>query len=151
MKLSMTAELLAALKTGAKHFGPLLAERAHTRGLAVTNKADGTTKPIPITATPVIISRAELDRRLRLSAHLASAGAKMAHALLTGPARAMLLDGMSPLERSMALETFDEARKLVTTRVDFFVGKRVEALELNATIPAMQGYSDIAANTLIEI
>ncbi|MBK7863977.1 MAG: hypothetical protein IPJ65_36300 [Archangiaceae bacterium] len=144
-------DLLAALKTDAKHFGPLLAERAYTRGLAVTNRESGATKAIPITATPVIIARAELQRRLKLSAHLASAGAKMAHAVLKGPARALVLDGLSPLERTLALATFEKARRLVTTRVDFFVGKKVEALELNATIPAMQGYSDIAANTLIEV
>lgn len=145
------AELLTALKTDAKHFGPLLAERAYTKGLAVTNRADGSTKPIPITATPVIVSKAELDRRLTLSALLSSGAAKMAHAVLKGPAKAMLLDGMSPLERTLALATFDRALQLVTTRVDFFVGAKVEALEVNATIPAMQGYSDIAAHTLIDV
>lgn len=147
----MSQELVEALRDGAKQFGPLLAERAYTRGLAVTNRADGTTKPIPITATPVIVAKAELDRRLRLSALLSSAGAKMAHVVLAGPAKAMLLDGMSPLERTLALATFERARQLATTRVDFFVGARVQALELNATIPAMQGYSDIAAHTLLEM
>jgi hypothetical protein len=144
-------ELLAALKTDAKHFGPLLAERAYTRGLAVTNRADGTQRPIPITATPVILPKAELNRRLRLSALLASAGAKMAHAIVSGPSKALVLDGLSPLEHALALATFEQARRLVTTRVDFFVGRKVQALELNATIPAMQGYSDIAAHTLLEV
>ena len=86
------SELLTALRSDAKHFGPLLAERAYTKGLAVTNRADGTTKPIPVTATPVIVSSPELDRRLRLSALLSSAGAKMAFALLSGPAKRRCAD-----------------------------------------------------------
>ncbi len=145
------SELLTALRSDAKHFGPLLAERAYTKGLAVTNRADGATKPIPITATAVIVAKAELDRRLKLSALLSSAAAKVAHAVLAGPAKAMLLDGMSPLEKRLATATFVRALKLVTTRVDFFVGAKVEALEVNATIPAMQGYSDIAAHTLLDV
>jgi hypothetical protein len=147
----MSDELLQALRWDAKHFGPELASKAYERGLAVTNREDGSTRPIPITATPVIISKAELQRRVELSALIASAGAKMAHAILAGPKKALLLDAMSPLERALAEKTFDAARTLVTTRVDYFVGAKVMALELNATIPAMQGYSDIAAHTLIEV
>ncbi len=147
----MSLELLQALRHDAKHFGPELAQKAYKRGLAVTSKEDGTTKPIPVTATPVIITKAELQKRVELSAHLASAGAKMAHAVLGGPNKALLLDAMSPYERHLAEHSFDNALTLVTTRVDYFVGAHVMALEVNATIPAMQGYSDIAANALIEI
>jgi hypothetical protein len=147
----MSTELLTALRWDAKHFGPELARVAYERGLAVTNRDDGSSKPIPITATPVIIAKAELQKRVELSALLASAGAKMAHAVLSGPNKALLLDAMSPLERELAEQTFGAARTLVTTRVDYFVGAKAMALELNATIPAMQGYSDIAANALIEI
>jgi hypothetical protein len=145
------SELLQALTKDAKRFGPTLAEAAYRKGLAVTSKVDGSTRPIPITATPVVLSRSELGRRLTLSAHLASAGAKMAYAVLKGPTRALLLDALSPLERRLAETTFQQALTLVTTRVDYFVGSAVKALELNATIPAMQGYSDIAAHTLIEV
>jgi hypothetical protein len=38
------------LRHQAKHFGPDLAKTAYARGLAVT-AADGSTRPIPITAT----------------------------------------------------------------------------------------------------
>ncbi|MBX7099159.1 MAG: hypothetical protein K1X89_15720 [Myxococcaceae bacterium] len=140
-----------ALTFAAKYFGKELADTAYARGLAVTNKADGSTIPIPITATAVILGEAELARRTRLAALLASAGAKMSRALCAGEARELLLGGLSPLERTLAEKTAATLETLVTTRVDFFVGDKVQALELNATIPAMQGYSDIAAQTLIEV
>ncbi len=143
-------QLIAALKRDCRHFGPTLARTAYERGLAVTDK-DGNTRPIPITATPVVIERAELDRRAKLSAHLSSAGAKMARAVLAGARREMLLSALSPLERRVAERTFERATTLATTRVDYFVSDRPYALELNATIPAMQGYSDIAAQSFIEI
>jgi hypothetical protein len=146
------ADLLFALQHDAKRFGQELADTAYARGLAVTNKDDGTTKPIPITATPVIIDAEELARRQRLSARLSSATLKMSRAVLANPERSeLVLGGLSPLEKGFALTTFEQLETLVTTRVDFFVGDQVRALEVNATIPAMQGYSDIAANTFLEV
>ena len=144
-------ELEAALRYDARHFGPELAHLAYQRGLAVTAKTDGATTPIPVTATPVIVAASVLKERLRLSALLASAGLKMSRAVLAGPAKELVLGALSPLERALAEATFERLTTLVTTRVDFFVGAKVRALELNATIPAMQAYSDIAANTFIEI
>jgi hypothetical protein len=70
--------------------------------------------------------------------------------VLAGDHAGLVLDGLSPLERELAKATFARLSTLVTTRVDFFVGKTVSALEVNATIPAMQGYSDIAAATFLE-
>ncbi len=144
-------ELLQALRFDAKHFGPELANTAYARGLAVTNKDDGSTKPIPITATPVIIDGAELQRRQKISALLSSATLKMARAVLDGLHRDVVFCGLSPLEQLMAEATYQRLSTLVTTRVDFFAGQKLSALEVNATIPAMQGYSDIAANTFIEV
>lgn len=143
-------ELTEALRAGAKSFGPELAHTAAKRGLAFTNP-DGTQRPLPISATPVVMAKAELDRRVGLAAVLARASEKMARAVLGGPAKQMLLGGLSPLERRTAELTFQWTRPLVTTRVDFFVGKTVSALEVNATIPAMQGYSDIATQTFLEV
>ncbi len=143
-------ELFGALVEDAPRFGPALARLAYERGLAVTDKATGATKPIPVTATPVVLDAQELKRRLRLSALLASAGLKMSRAVLAGPRKDVVLSGLSPLERQLAQATFSRLDTLVTTRVDFFVGQKLGALELNATIPAMQGYSDIAANTFLE-
>ncbi len=146
------ADLVHALTWDAKRFGQELADTAYARGLAVTNKDDGTTKPIPITATPVIVDAEELQRRQQLAARLASATLKMSRAVLANPDRQeIVLGGLSPLERELAAATFSRLETLVTTRVDFFVGDVVSALEVNATIPAMQGYSDIAANTFLEV
>jgi hypothetical protein len=145
-------ELLQALAHDAKHFGQELADTAYARGLAVTNRADGTTKPIPITATPVLIDAAELARRQALAAQLSSATLKMSRAVLASEARRELVyGGLSPLEQSLARATFERLDTLVTTRVDFFAGHGLRALEVNATIPAMQAYSDIAANTFLEV
>lgn len=144
-------ELFNALTWDAKHFGQTLADTAYARGLAVTNKDDGSTKPIPITATPVIIDAEELARRQQLAQRISSATLKMSRAVLASEGRKeLVIHGLSPLERSLAEATFENLSTLVTTRVDFFVGDKVNALEVNATIPAMQGYSDIAANTFIE-
>lgn len=143
-------ELTLALRAKAKAFGPELAQTAARRGLAFTNP-DGTQRPLPISATPVVMAKAELDRRVGLAAVLARASEKMARAVLGGPQKELLLAGLSPLERRTAELTFQGTRPLVTTRVDFFVGKVVNALEVNATIPAMQGYSDIATQTFLEV
>lgn len=150
-------DLLFALKWDAKRFGQELADTAYQRGLAVTNKDDGTTKPIPITATPVLIDGDELKRRQGLAAKIASATLKMAHLVLKDAGRRdLVFDGLSPLEQQLAEATFRQLQTLVTTRVDFFASGAtgpgsVKALEVNATIPAMQGYSDIAANTFLEV
>lgn len=146
------SDLIHALTWDAKRFGQELADTAYARGLAVTNKDDGSTKPIPITATPVIVDAEELARRQQISARLASATLKMARAVLKSEGRRdLVLEGLSPLEQTLAKATFEQLETLVTTRVDFFVGDKVNALEVNATIPAMQGYSDIAASTFLEV
>lgn len=145
--------LLATLRTSAPGFGETLAQTAYSRGLAVTNKDDGTTRPIPITATPVFIDRALLQARQRLAQHLSSATVKMSRHVMTTPTlRPLVVDGLSPLERRLAEATGGALDTLVTTRVDFFAAsEQASALEVNATIPAMQAYSDIAANTFLEV
>jgi len=144
-------ELTEKLRAEAKAFGPALAKRALELGLAVTSK-QGHVTPIPITATPIILSKQELAHRTRLSARLSSAVFKVAKAVLAGSAQGIITEALSPLERTLAEKTAANLQRLVTTRVDFFVeeGKAL-ALELNATIPAMQGYSDIAARSFLEI
>ncbi|MCI0569211.1 MAG: hypothetical protein L0Y66_00510 [Myxococcaceae bacterium] len=141
--------LLEAVRAQAPHFGPQLARDAFARGLAVTAK-DGARRPIPVTATPVVLEAEEIRRRARLSHALASATVKMSRAVLAGEGRGLLLDALSPLERQLAEATFAHTARLAVTRVDYFVADRPYALEVNATIPAMEGYSDIAAHTFIE-
>lgn len=146
----MIGQLIEALRYQAKHFGPELARNAYRRGLAVTAK-DGGTKPIPITATPIVCDAEEIQRRVQLTTRLSSAGFKMAKAVLEGESRPLLYDAMSPIEKAVLERTGDEVAHLATTRVDYFVlDGKPRALELNTTIPAMQGYSDIAANAFIE-
>jgi hypothetical protein len=144
-------ELLEVLRFQAPKFGAELAQTAYKRGLAVT-APDGTTLPIPITATPVILDAAEIRRRSDMAARLSSATQKMADAVLNGSTRDVLLGALSPLERSIAERTYAQVMRLATTRVDFFVGPGgPRALEINTTIPAMQGYSDIAARSFLEV
>ncbi len=145
----MHLPLVDILRSGAPRFGPELAQAACARGLAVT-KLDGSIRPIPVTATPVILPKDEILRRATVSTLLSRAALKMAHAVLAGPDREVLLSALSPLERRLAEDTFAHVSMLATTRVDYFVAGTPFALEVNATIPAMQGYSDIAANTFIE-
>lgn len=144
-------ELYHALRHDAPRFGEELARTAAAMGLAVTDVATGVARPIPITATPVLLEPAELARRVELAHHLARATLKVSRLVLESHRRALVLDGLSPTERALAEATFGALTMLATTRVDFFVGARVQALEVNATIPAMQGYSDIAANAFLEI
>ncbi len=128
-----------------------LARLAAERGLAVTDALSGATTAIPVSATPVVIPGETLTHRQWLASQLASAGLKMATAVMDGMQREVIAGGLSTLEATLAQATYAQLKTLVNTRVDFFVSDSVKALELNATIPAMQGYSDIAAHTLIEV
>src|SRR5215831_7316490 len=120
-------------------------------GLAVTGP-DGSTRAIPITATPVVADRRRIQEQAELSAQLSSAAVKMARAVLASEDRELLAGALSPLERKLAECTYQAARRFATTRVDYFLRAKdgqAAALEINATIPAMQGYSDIAAQAFI--
>jgi hypothetical protein len=132
----------------AHRLGPQMARAAYTAGLAVT-LSDGGTRPIPLTGTPVVLPDSELERRAHLSHLVTSATFKMARAALQGWLRDELLNGLSPFERELALATAHRQEHLATVRVDYFVADRPYALEVNATIPAMQAYSDIAAESFI--
>ena len=143
--------LLEVLRHQAHHFAPELARQAHARGLAVT-KLDGSTVPIPVTATPVVLEGQEIRHRAELAGLLAQATARMVRMVLEGPDRELLMGALTPVERPIVEATWARVARLVNTRVDFFVdASGARALELNATIPAMQGYSDIAARTFLEV
>src|SRR5262249_16842437 len=76
--------------------------------------------------------------------------------ILRSPQKELLLAALSPVERPIAEKTHERVERLANTRVDYFVDEssprsRVRALEVNATIPAMQAYSAIPANTLIQV
>jgi len=138
-----------ALAAEAPRFARPLGARAYALGLAVT-RGDGSTEPIPVGATPVVLEAAEVAARRELSACIASAGFKMAQALVSGAERAVLLDSLGPLERRIVERSAPSLRLLAIARVDFFAARHLAALELNTTIPAMPGYSDMAARAFIE-
>jgi hypothetical protein len=115
----------------------------------VTGK-DGTRTAIPITATPIVARENLIERCCELSAHLASAGLKMASAMLQSPKSDILLSSLGPLERRVIERSHRALKRLVISRVDYFISGKPWALELNATIPAMAAYSDIAAESFIE-
>jgi hypothetical protein len=138
-----------ALRGAATAVAPRLAALAYARGLAVT-RADGSTQPIPIGATAVILPEVDIAARRQTSALLAAAGFKMAQAVVQGPERAWLLDSLGPIERRIVERASPGLVTLAIARVDFFAAARLAALELNATIPAMPGYSDVAAGAFLE-
>lgn len=142
--------ILDLLRPHAKVYGPALARAAYDQGLVVT-RMDNTVIPIPITATPLVLEAREIQRRSDVAALLASAGLKMAQSILRGPSKELLLGALGPLERKVVEGSFESLHRLAITRVDYFVSDRPYALELNATIPAMPAYSDIAAETFIEV
>ena len=127
-----------------------LAARAFELGLAVT-RADGTRRAIPIGTEPVVIDPGERARRAAIARVLVSATAKVARAALAGPHASEWLDALGPAERRLVAATWPRLERLATARIDAsVVGDGIATLEVNATIPAMQGYSDIAARAWIE-
>lgn len=138
-----------ALQENAAALGPQLTALASERGLLVT-RADLSTQAIPVGATPVVLSASDVVARRDVSARIASAGFKMAQAVVLSPDRAWLLDSMGPVERRIIEKAATRLLGLAIARVDFFAAGRLAALELNATIPAMPGYSDIAAAAYID-
>lgn len=126
------------------------ADLAFAEGLAVTDVDTGERRPIPPSLTPVVVEDRELARRVEAARTLTSAVAKVARAILDGPEREVLLAGLAPFERRAVEATFRDVGIVATTRYDAFVAQgRMRPLELNATIPAMQGYSDIAASAFL--
>jgi hypothetical protein len=131
-------------------YAPALAREAFSRGL-VTTSPDGTQRPITPGATPVVLSARVIAERHSLARTLATAGFRMAQATVLGPSREVLLGALSPLERRLVERSAPHTRRLAIARIDFLVSDRPAALELNATIPAMPGYSDMAAGAFLTV
>ncbi len=147
----MATDYISSLSSdGLSRLSAIFADLAYASGLAVT-KEDGRTIPIPPVLTPTVLARAELARRVEVARAVSSAVFKVARAIVGSDQREMLLSGMAPFERKVIERTFEQIERVPNVRVDFFVGEDedVKVLEVNATIPAMQGYSDIAAQSFI--
>jgi hypothetical protein len=138
------------LRPHAAAFATELAREAFARGL-VTTAPDDDRRAIPPGATPLVLTSPAIEERHRLARVLADAGFRMAQATIQGPGREVLLGALSPLERQLVERAAPRMRRLAIARIDFLVGARPVALELNATIPAMPGYSDMAAGAFLEV
>jgi len=133
--------------------GRRAARRAWEGGMTV-RKPDGTVVPIPLLAEPEVFPRAELEAAAREAELILSGSVKLARALLSsgdGRDRAALVEPFSGLEAEAMSRLFDEAPlPVMVARVDFLIpegGGAPRALELNATIPAMPAYADLAAHS----
>jgi hypothetical protein len=131
--------------------GRAAAERAWSEGMTVL-RPDGTIAPIPLVAEPEVMTRDALAAVAKESRLILSGAVKLARALLaSGDARdrAALVEPFSGLEAEAMGRLFDEApMPALVARVDFLPpddGGPPRALELNATIPAMPAYADLAA------
>ncbi|HZJ55560.1 MAG TPA: hypothetical protein VFD38_15580 [Myxococcaceae bacterium] len=131
-------------------YATALAREAFSRGL-VTTGPDGTPRAITPGATPVVLPARVIAERHALSHTLATAGFRMAQATVLGPSRELLLAALSPLERRLIERSAPRTHRLAIARVDFLVSTHPAALELNATIPAMPGYSDMAAGAFLSV
>ena len=124
------------------------ARDAFESGLAVT-RPDGTRVPIGIAATPVVLDRAEVRRRARHARLLSAATLRTARWRLSWPeAAGHVHAALSPAESRLVAATGAALDRLAVTRVDYLANR---ALEVNATIPAMQGYSDIAVEAWLQL
>src|SRR5262249_52457684 len=113
--------------------------------------------PIAPTLTPEVIDDAELAALSRDAELLLRAAAKACRWTLVDPdgraAAATLYAGFTPLEHELVAADPERLMTVATARVDYFRGADgvARALELNATIPAMQGYSDLVLHTWLEL
>ena len=124
------------------------AHDAFERGLAVT-RPDGARVPIGISATPVVLDAALIRSRRRNAALLASATVRAACWRWSTPAEAVRVRAvLSPAESRLVAATAGSLDRLAVARVDYLANR---ALEVNATIPAMQGYSDIAVEAWLRL
>ena len=129
--------------------GRAAAERAWAGGMTVL-RPDGSVVPIPLVAEPEVLSRDALAAVAREAQLILSGAVKLARTLLaSGDARdrEALSDPFSGLEAEAMARLFDAPLPVMVARVDFLADEdRVpRALELNATIPAMPAYADLAA------
>ncbi len=130
------------------------AARLAWEGGMTVRRPDGVVVPIPLVAEPEAPPRAELEAVAREAELILSGSVKLARALLaSGDARdrAALVEPFSGLEAEAMARLFSEAPlPVMVARVDFLVpegGGAPRALELNATIPAMPAYADLAAHS----
>jgi hypothetical protein len=128
-------------------------QNAFNAGLKVL-KPSGETVAIPPALTAVVESDAALAERSATARALLSGLVKTAAYFLGGAGEAeapSVFHGLSPWEWELLRHTWRQAGTVATARADLFTGADgVDyPLEMNTTIPAMQGYADIAAQAFV--
>ncbi len=135
--------------------GRAAAEEAWRGGMTVL-RPDGVVAEIPLVAEPEILSRETLAALAAEARDILSGAVKLARALLAQGDerdREARLGPFQGLEAEAMSRLFSEAPcPAVVARVDFLVpvppaAPTPRALELNATIPAMPTYADLAAHS----
>jgi hypothetical protein len=130
--------------------GRAAAARAWAEGMTVL-RPDGSVVPIPLLAEPEVFSREALAAAAAEAELILSGALKLARALLAGGDardRSALVEPFSGLEAEAMARLFEAPLPVLVGRVDFLIpegGGAPRALELNATIPAMPAYADLAA------
>ncbi|WP_373048095.1 hypothetical protein [Vulgatibacter sp.] len=146
---------LAALSPAARAaFASDYAARAFDLGLRYL--APEGARPIPVAFPPIVEPAARTAERAAVARATTAVLARVAVRLLDGAAGGALAEALfaelAPFERAIVERRYRSIDKLATVRVDLFVDPDGvdRVLEINATIPAMQGYSDIAAQAFVE-
>lgn len=134
----------ARLDEVARTFGAAVCDE----GLHVVKESEGgalTRVPIPPLLTPVLPDPAAAPAASRLLAGVVQVARAIFEKRIAEPPG--LFKGLTPFEDSCIRSGWKYAERVASSRVDFLhdVEGRLQALEVNATIPAMQAYSDIAA------
>lgn len=135
---------------GRAAFARDVADGAAADGLTVYRAEDDRVLPIPVVLSPQPVAAATLRSIAEGAEHLLSATIRCARWLYEAPegepiAR-RLFASFTPLEHAALRRDPSALARVAMARLDCFHDPRVDApraLELNATIPAMQGYSDI--------
>ncbi len=136
--------------------GAELARGLERDGLTVYHAAEDHFTPIAPSLTPEPIDDAELSELALDAERLLRATAKACLWTLGDDGRSWaetLYAWFTPLEHACLRRDPRRLLQVATARVDYFRGPDgvARALELNATIPAMQGYSDILAHRWLRL
>lgn len=149
--LSRIAELDALTRD---RLADRFAELAAEKGLLYL--APNGPRPIPVAFPPAIEPQNRTRGRSELVRSITAALASTARGILGGALgpqlRDELLAELAPIEREIVERRYAAPLHLATVRGDLFVDAsgRDRLLEINATIPAMQAYSDMATAAFVE-
>lgn len=140
--------------TTVESLGRSLLRRTQQHGLALALPEGDV--PIGTTLSPELIDRGVSAARGRDAALVLSAAIKTARSVLepgVDSGLAKTLFGHFNSFEAEALNRWRDAEDMAIGRVDWFVDAagNHRALELNATIPAMEAYSDAAARAWLEV